>query len=408
MEIFNQDDLVPAKKDNVFTVSELTSNIKDLLEGRFSHITLEGEISNCKPASTGHLYFYLKDENALISAVMFKGRMRTLNFTPADGTLVRARGSISVYPPRGNYQIIVESMELAGTGNILLMLEERKRRLAAEGLFDQDKKRPLPYFPQRVAVVTSPTGAALRDILQIMGRRNPKISVTVLPCQVQGADAAPAIANMIKVANAHNMADVLIVGRGGGSLEDLLPFSEEVVVRAVAESQIPVVSAVGHEIDWALSDFAADMRAPTPSAAAELVSPLLTDVTQQMEYWRRDFYESLTSRVERMRLLVKSFTPDSLELRFRTIQQPLLSRFDTAKESILSAMQDKCVDARRRIENTLRDLEGANPSAILARGYSMVTDKTTGRVIRSPQDTAPSQILEIRPATGLIQVQVQE
>lgn len=248
MEIFNQDDLVPAKKDNVFTVSELTSNIKDLLEGRFSHITLEGEISNCKPASTGHLYFYLKDENALISAVMFKGRMRTLNFTPADGTLVRARGSISVYPPRGNYQIIVESMELAGTGNILLMLEERKRRLVAEGLFDQDKKRPLPYFPQRVAVVTSPTGAALRDILQIMRRRNPKISVTVLPCQVQGADAAPAIANMIKVANVHNMADVLIVSRGGGSLEDLLPFSEEVVVRAVAESQIPVVSAVGHEI----------------------------------------------------------------------------------------------------------------------------------------------------------------
>ena len=232
-------------------------------------------------------------------------------------------------------------MELAGTGNILLMLEERKRRLADEGLFDQDRKRALPYFPQRVAVVTSPTGAALRDILQIMGRRNPKVSVTVLPCQVQGADAAPAIARMIAVANAYNMADVLIVGRGGGSLEDLLPFSEEVVVRAVAESQIPVVSAVGHEIDWALSDFAADMRAPTPSAAAELVTPLLTEVTQQMEYWRRDFYESISSRLDRMRLLVKSFTPDSLELRFRTIQQPLLARFDTAKELILSAMEDK-------------------------------------------------------------------
>lgn len=407
MEFLDQESFLPPKQDAVLSVSQLTSRIKDMLEGRFSRITLEGEISNLKPASTGHLYFYLKDENAIISAVMFKGRMRGLSFTPADGTLVRAKGSISVYAPRGNYQIVVESMELAGTGNILLMLEERKRRLAAEGLFDQDRKRPLPSFPQRVAVVTSPTGAALRDILQIMGRRNPKISVTVLPCQVQGADAAPAIARMIAVANTYKLADVLIVGRGGGSLEDLLPFSEEVVVRAVAESQIPVVSAVGHEIDWALSDFAADMRAPTPSAAAELVSPLLTDVTGQLEYWRRDLYESLTSRLDRMRLLVKSFTPDSLELRFRTIQQPLLSRFDTAKEAILSAMEERCKDARRRIENSLRDLEGANPSAILARGYSMVTDKATGQVIRSPQDTVAGQVLEIRPAAGVIQAQVQ-
>ena len=408
MEFLDQESFLPPKQDAVLSVSQLTSRIKDMLEGRFSRITLEGEISNLKPASTGHLYFYLKDENAVISAVMFKGRMRGLSFTPADGTLVRAKGSISVYAPRGNYQIVVESMELAGTGNILLMLEERKRRLAAEGLFDQDRKRPLPSFPQRVAVVTSPTGAALRDILQIMGRRNPKISVTVLPCQVQGADAAPAIARMIAVANTYKLADVLIVGRGGGSLEDLLPFSEEVVVRAVAESQIPVVSAVGHEIDWALSDFAADMRAPTPSAAAELVSPLLTDVTGQLEYWRRDLYESLTSRLDRMRLLVKSFTPDSLELRFRTIQQPLLSRFDTAKEAILSAMEERCKDARHRIENSLRDLEGANPSAILARGYSMVTDKATGTVIRSPADTVAGQVLEIRPAAGVIQVQVQE
>ena len=407
MEFLDQESFLPPKQDAVLSVSQLTSRIKDMLEGRFSRITLEGEISNLKPASTGHLYFYLKDENAVISAVMFKGRMRGLSFTPADGTLVRAKGSISVYAPRGNYQIVVESMELAGTGNILLMLEERKRRLAAEGLFDQDRKRPLPSFPQRVAVVTSPTGAALRDILQIMGRRNPKISVTVLPCQVQGADAAPAIARMIAVANTYKLADVLIVGRGGGSLEDLLPFSEEVVVRAVAESQIPVVSAVGHEIDWALSDFAADMRAPTPSAAAELVSPLLTDVTGQLEYWRRDLYESLSSRLERMRLLVKSFTPDSLELRFRTIQQPLLSRFDTAKEAILSAMEERCKDARHRIENSLRDLEGANPSAILARGYSMVTDKATGQVIRSPQDTVAGQVLEIRPAAGVIQAQVQ-
>ena len=285
-----------------------------------------------------------------------------------------------------------------------------KKRLAEAGISKILIERYLnrvrvTLFSARPGVIIGRKGGdveAIRAELEKMTKKEVYLEIK----EVQGADAAPAIAQMIAVANAYNMADVLIVGRGGGSLEDLLPFSEEVVVRAVAESQIPVVSAVGHEIDWALSDFVADMRAPTPSAAAELVTPLLTEVTGQMEYWRRDFYESISSRLDRMRLLVKSFTPDSLELRFRTIQQPLLARFDTAKELILSAMEDKCKDARHRIENSLRDLEGANPSAILARGYSMVQDKATGKVIRSPADTKPGQILEIRPATGIIQTQV--
>lgn len=390
-----------------YTVSELTTCIKDLLEGNFSSVSLEGEISNCKPASTGHLYFTLKDKNAAISAVMFKGRMRSLTFTPGDGTLVRVRGSVSVYPPRGSYQIIVESMELAGTGNILLMLEERKRRLAAEGLFDSERKRQLPFFPTRIGVVTSPTGAALRDILQIVRRRNPKVSVTIFPCVVQGTEAAPSIATMIKTANDFSMADVLIVGRGGGSLEDLLPFSEEEVVRAVSESKIPVISAVGHEIDWALTDYAADVRAPTPSAAAELATPLLTDITQQLEDRRRDLLQQVQSKMEKMRLLVKSFTPDSLELRFRTIEQPLLARFDTAKEALLNGMQIKCTEARFRIDKALKDLEGANPTAILARGYSVVTDKKTGKVIRSDEEVSSGSVLEIKPAKGSFTALVQ-
>ncbi|MBO5236717.1 MAG: exodeoxyribonuclease VII large subunit [Spirochaetaceae bacterium] len=388
--------------NKTFTVTELTSVIKDLLEGSFPRIILEGEISNFRPASTGHLYFTLKDNNAAISAVMFKGKSQYLNFLPCDGTLVQVRGTISVYPPRGTYQIVIDSMELAGTGNILKMLEERKRRLAAEGLFDSQKKKRLPFFPKTIGVVTSPTGAALRDILQVSGRRNPKVSFIVLPCAVQGSEAALGIAKMIQIANIYKMVDVLIVGRGGGSLEDLLPFSEECVVRAVAASEIPIVSAVGHEIDFSLSDFAADVRAPTPSAAAEIVTPLLVDIKETISSCKNDLYDGINVKLERLRLLVRSFTPESMELRFRSIEQPLLMRFDSAKEILLQAMEQKCKETRRRIENVVRDLDGANPKNILARGYSMVKDLETGKIIRSEKDTSPGHLIEITPASGKI------
>jgi len=394
-------------KEKIFSVTEITSLIKDMLEGTFPLICIEGEISNYKPSSTGHLYFTLKDKTAAISAVMFKGKMRSLNFTPTDGTLVKVKGAISVYPPRGNYQIIIESMELAGTGNILQLLEERKRKLALEGLFDSDKKQKLPFFPKKIGVVTSPTGAALRDILQITQRRNNKISVIVLPCAVQGDEACFAIEKMIKIANKYNLVDVLIVGRGGGSLEDLLPFSEECVVRAIYESHIPVVSAVGHEIDCALSDFVADIRAPTPSAAAELVTPILDDIDESISLIKKELHQNILSKVERMKLLVKSFTPESLELRFRTIEQPLLTRFDNAKENLLESMKQRCNDMRLFIKNAVKDLEGANPTAILARGYSMVYDKETGKIIRNAKDTKPGSILEIKPANGKITVKVE-
>ena len=403
-----QDFLSENFRDKTFTITEITSIIKDLLEGSFSQIVLEGEISNWKPSSTGHIYFTLKDSNAVISAVMFKRSSRSLNFVPSDGTLVKVRGSISVYPPRGSYQIIVESMELAGEGNILQMLEERKRRLAMEGLFDERRKRPLPFFPKTIGVVTSPTGAALRDILQITKRRNPKVNVVVLPCPVQGSEASPVIARMIQIANAHNLADVLIVGRGGGSLEDLLPFSEENVVRAIAESNIPVVSAVGHEIDWALSDYAADMRAPTPSAAAELTTPLLADIAERINYEKNEIYHAVTQKLEKTRLLAKMFTPESLELRFRSIEQPLLHRFDSAKEDLLENMNQKCADTRKKINDIVRDLEAANPGTILARGYSMVRDLNTGKIIRSPNDTAKGNLIEIIPASGKIIARTEE
>lgn len=257
----------------VLTVSQLTKLIKSHLESRFPAVEVEGEISNFRPSSTGHYYFTLKDKGAMISAVMFKNRLGTLRFIPADGQLVRVRGRISLYELRGSYQIICESMERAGEGEILAMLEERKRHLAAEGLFDAGRKKPLPLFPKRIGVVTSPTGAALKDILRVTRRRNPGLDIVVIPTAVQGEEAGAKIAAQIRAAAGVPGLDLLIIGRGGGSLEDLLPFSDEEVVRAVAECPLPTLSAVGHEIDTALSDYAADGAAPTPSAAAELVSP---------------------------------------------------------------------------------------------------------------------------------------
>lgn len=389
-------------------IAEITSLIKEILEGSFPRITLEGEISNARPSSTGHLYFTLKDETSAISAVMFKGKSRYLSFTPKDGILVHATGSISVYEARGTYQLIIDTMEMAGSGDILRLLEERKRRLAAEGLFDSDRKKPIPEFPARVAVVTSPTGAAIRDIIQIMQRRNPSISVTVLPAPVQGAEAPSVLIRQIETANRYRMADVIIVGRGGGSLEDLLPFSDEALVRAVAASEIPVISAVGHEIDWSLCDLAADIRAPTPSAAAELVSPLAEDIAGRVAGARESLSGAIGARVERVRLMLSQFTPESLELRFRRIEQPLLMRFDDAKEGLLDSLTSRVRDTRHRIELLSGALEGANPRAILRRGYAMVRDAETGKIVRSPRDTAKGHQLVIVPEKGTIRARVEE
>ena len=389
-------------------IAEITSLIKEILEGSFPSVTLEGEISNCRPSSTGHLYFTLKDESSAISAVMFKGKSRYLAFTPKDGTLVHATGSISVYEARGTYQIIVDSMEIAGSGDILRLLEERKQRLAAEGLFDAGRKRPIPEFPERVAVITSPTGAAVRDILQIIRRRNPSISVTILPAPVQGAEAPPALVRQVETANDYRMADVIIIGRGGGSLEDLLPFSDESLVRAVAASKIPVISAVGHEIDWSLCDLAADLRAPTPSAAAELVSPLASDIASRVAGAAESIAEAVTGRVERVRLMLAQFSAESLELRFRRIEQPILLRFDDAKEALLASLSDRIRERRHRIELLAEKLEGANPRAILKRGYSMVRDAKTGKIIRSGRDTAKGLELVIMPEKGSIRARVEE
>lgn len=392
---------MPLPSDKIFTVSELNGIIKEILEG-FPVITLEGEISNYRPNSSGHLYFNLKDNSSIISAVMFRGAAYSLSFAPKDGMKVQVTGKLSVYGPQGKYQIIISKMSIAGEGDILRMIEERKRKLAAEGLFDQTKKKKLPAFPKTIGIVTSPTGAALRDILQITKRRNKCISVNIFPALVQGTDAAVTIAQQIKTANTFNLCDVLIVGRGGGSLEDLLPFSEECVVRAIAESHIPVVSAVGHEIDWALSDYAADLRAPTPSAAAEIVVPQLSEIKTILLQYSNELYENSMNRVEKIKLMIKSFKPENLEMQFRSIEQPLLQRFDNAKEGLFQNIIQKLRDTRQYIENCETVLENTSPQTIFNRGYSMVRNKNSGEIVRSTENIQEGTELEIVPASGKI------
>ena len=394
--------------DKVYSVKEITAKIKGLLESGFGTITVEGEISNFRPSSTGHFYFTLKDEKAAISAVMFKGRSRFLGFVPKDGMTVQVSGALSVYEQRGAYQIVIDKMTLAGEGDILRLLEERKQRLAQEGLFDSARKKSIPAFPKKIAVITSPTGAAVRDIINVASRRNAKITVTVLPAAVQGEGAAEALTKQLKIADTHALGDVIILGRGGGSLEDLLPFSDEGLVRAVAACKTPVISAVGHEIDWALSDYAADLRAPTPSAAAELAVPLLEDTVFALDGHKQDMLSAIEDKIERIKIMLHSFKPEALELRFRSIQQPLLLRFDDAKEEILNGMKDRLKDFRHRLDILTRTLEGADPQGILNRGYSIVCNKETGKTVRSFEEVSSGVLLTVRPAKGSFEARVEK
>jgi exodeoxyribonuclease VII large subunit len=390
-----------------FTVSEITRQIKDRLEVAFPYVVVEGELSNVRPSSTGHLYFTLKDDSAALSGVMFRGRASSLTFTPEDGQLVNAAGSISVYAKRGTYQLIVESMRMAGVGRILATLEERKRRLSEEGLFDESRKRRLPLFPSTVAIVTSPTGAALRDILNVLGRRHAGIDLVICPTPVQGDEAAPRIAQMIRAASIHKLGDVIIVTRGGGSIEDLLPFSDEEVVRAVAQSEVPVISAVGHEIDWALVDFAADKRAPTPSAAAEIVASSRDELHQRVLELARATIATFASRVQRARIVARQFAPSELHRSYLSLAQPILLEFDQLREELVEAMRDRTREARHALQLAGRELEACSPYDVLKRGYSIVRNEA-GKVLTNASRVGVDDLLSIKLQSGSLDAAVKE
>lgn len=395
-------------EEYVYTVSQLTGLIKTMLQETFPCVQLKGEISNFKANSTGHLYFSLKDTGAQISAVMFRGAASRLAFKPKDGMLVQVRGKISVYEAQGRYQIIIDSMTQAGIGDIMEMLEARKRKLDAEGLFDDRKKKPLPPYPATIGIVTSPTGAALRDILNISKRRNDTVNIVILPAQVQGEGAAETIIRMIRTADRYKLCDTLIVGRGGGSLEDLLPFSDEGVVRAIASCSIPTISAVGHEIDWALSDFAADKRAPTPSAAAELAIPEKRLIEDAIREKRDSMHETLTSRLRTEKLKLKGFSRDSLELQFRMIEQPYLQLLENSKSCLSDGIR-KIIDGNKtKLALLSQTLSFCSPQAILDRGYSMVTYADNGTVIRDAGKVPAGTDIIVRPSKGKLRATVRQ
>jgi exodeoxyribonuclease VII large subunit len=393
----------PLFKDTVpkLSVSELTSLIKTTLEGSFYGLTVEGEISGFRPASTGHWYFSLKDQNAVIGCCMWRSTIPRVAFKPRDGMKVIVTGSISVFEPRGSYQIICTSMKVAGEGDILAMLEERKRKYDALGYFDPAKKKPIPRHPGRVAIITSPTGAALQDILQITGRRNMGMDLIILPAVVQGDGAAPTIAGRIREVNEFLLADVMIVGRGGGSIEDLLPFSEECVIEAIHESEIPVISAVGHEIDWALSDFVADLRAPTPSAAAELVCESSLDQINRVAQLRTSMYEAVIGRLNSVRLRIAAFSPASARAQLDSRLNRVRMRLDSETSDMRHKMDMRVSSMKSRSELLRHKLDALSPLAVLDRGYAIVAAED-GTTVRSVQQVRTGDTVTVTMKDGRI------
>lgn len=433
----------PYSPQRVYTVSELTSEIKEVLERGFQHLWVEGEISNRHLHSSGHLYLTLKDENSQIRAVMFRSQVRNLAFEPEHGMHVLCLGRIGVYEVRGEYQLYVEFMEPRGLGALQMAFEQLKARLEAEGLFDSARKRPLPFLPRKIGIVTSPTGAVIRDMLQILGRRFPNLHLLIRPVRVQGEGAASEIAEALEDLNQVSGLDIIVVARGGGSLEDLWAFNEEQVARAIYRSRVPVVSAVGHEVDFTIADFVADVRAPTPSAAAEIIVPVRRDLEE-------DLLDSQGSLVQAMRRLIQARRQEAAawvqrlrdprrrvadhrlllddlhgrlvasmgqataraedrilhqkELLFR--QEPRRKAEEARKEvknwtqRLQRSMTTLLQTTRRSLGEQMGLLDSLSPLNVLARGYSITRRIPTEEIVRDAESLRGGDRLRIRFQRG--------
>ena len=351
-----------AAEENIYKVSDINRAIKEQLEGQFSHIWVQGEISNFKAHSSGHFYFSLKDEKSQVNAVMFKGYNSRLKFRPESGMEVVVRGKISVYEPRGNYQVFCEHMEPLGAGALQQAFEQLKAKLKSEGLFDEAIKKPLPDHPKQVAVVTSPTGAAIQDILNVMGRRSRRAQVTVIPARVQGEGAAQEIVRGIELANQVKHFDVLIVGRGGGSIEDLWCFNEEIVARAIAASELPVISAIGHEIDFTISDFVSDRRAPTPSAAAEIVAQSETELHERLRFFSKSLRLLIYQKIRDHKQVVNRLTKTMVNP--KKLVEDSIMRLEDYRERLQLSVQKSISTLRLKVQSSQGALK--NPKDLLA------------------------------------------
>ncbi|MBS4029261.1 MAG: exodeoxyribonuclease VII large subunit [Ignavibacteriales bacterium] len=402
--MLNQTEGTNFHERRVFSVSELTRKIKSFLEPKFEDITVEGEISNFKRHTSGHLYFSLKDSGAQLSGVMWRSRNASLGFLPQDGMLVKARGNISLYEARGSYQLDCYELKLAGEGELQRAFEQLKQKLFSEGLFDENHKRKIPLYPERIGIVTSPTGAAIRDIVQIISRRFPSTEIILFPVLVQGENASKEIAQAIRDFNVFNKVDVLIVGRGGGSLEDLWAFNSEEVARAIYDSTIPIISAVGHEIDFTIADFVADLRAPTPSAAAELVVPNSIDVWNTLrtaiESSHRIILENIRNSFQQIHSSVRSY---AFHRPFDTLRQ-YIQKLDEHQTTLQRMSEYSIQSTKNSLESLSLRLASLNPQAVLRRGYAIVSAK--GKTVSSAQQLRKSDTAEVQFHNGKIFVEV--
>ncbi|MCG7498614.1 exodeoxyribonuclease VII large subunit [Vibrio sp. Of7-15] len=432
--------------DRIFTVSRLNAEVRLLLENEMGIVWLVGELSNFSAPVSGHWYFTLKDSRAQVKCAMFRGNNRRVTFKPANGNQVLVKARLSLYEPRGDYQLIIESMQPEGDGRLQQQFDQLKMSLAAEGLFAQSSKKPLPENPIRVGIITSKTGAALFDILDVLKRRDPNLPVVIYPTMVQGSDAAILIAQAIGRANSRQECDVLIVGRGGGSLEDLWCFNEEIVARTIAASEIPIVSAVGHEVDVTIADFVADVRAPTPSAAAELISrdtsaqsQKITQRSQQLQSGIRHYLSVQNARLQQLQFRLEKQHPqlqlnqqsqrlDDLSQRLQAAMHSLLAnhkqhiekqqyklslyspekslqinqaKLTEQKRRLLDAMDRQLLQSRHQLAMAAEKLETVSPLATLNRGYSITRDKNN-RLVTSHQQIQTGDTLITTLADGEI------
>lgn len=387
-------------EDMAISVTELNSYIKNKIadDEYLNNVLIKGEISNFKNHYTGHMYFTLKDENSLIKCVMFKTYAQKLEFIPKDGMKVFVLGGVSVFERDGVYQIYVKAMQEDGVGILYKKYEELKKRLEEEGYFDEEHKKPIPQMPKIIGVLTSQTGSVIRDIINVSTRRNPNVNIRLFPVPVQGEGAAEKIADGIKFMNENNLADVLILARGGGSLEDLWPFNEEIVAHAIYNSEIPIISAVGHETDFSISDFVADLRAPTPSAAAELAVPDIYEVRQKINTYQNRLRLTLVKKVEIMRLRYeKCMSSRVFKEPLRNINDNYL-KVDTYIKRLENYIKAKQKEEKTKYIELVSKLDTLSPLKTLTRGYSIV--EQNNKIIKSANDVKTGDKIDIRFTDG--------
>lgn len=392
---------------NPITVTDLNKYIKGRIDNdeMLNNVLVKGEISNFKNHYTGHMYFTLKDENSLIKCVMFKTYTTHLSFMPKDGMKVIVLGGVSVFERDGVYQIYAKAMKEDGLGNLYVAYEELKNKLSNEGLFDEKYKKPIPFMPKTIGVLTSNTGAVIRDIINVSTRRNPNVNIRLYPVPVQGSGAGEKIAEGIEFMNKNKLADVLIIGRGGGSIEDLWPFNEEVVARAIFNSEIPIISAVGHETDFTIADFVADLRAPTPSAAAELAVANIDDVRETLKTYNNRYKVSLKKKIELMKM---SYEKCMTRQAFKNPTQKINEQYmliDMKVKSLQNSILLKIKEDKTKFVKEVAKLDALSPLKTLTRGYSIIS-KQDGRIAKEVKDLSQGEKVSIRLSDGSVDAQV--